>query len=382
MPPKAPRHPISIGNHHSPLPLAVQQAFNQLTVQHRRKFFPHQIKNILVRAVNWVGDAIMTLPAIGDLKKLYPWARLSVLAHERVAPVFQQQPAVDEIIPYLPKPPATPMKTWLVSLAALRQKKFDLAVIFPNSFEAALVTWLAGAPHRVGYGTDGRAFLFTQVVWGVDNMAGLHQVYRHKGVLRPFGRISADGFPELILTRAEQEAGKELLVANGWRPSQKIVGLSPGAAYGPAKQWPPERFAAVADLLHRECDALIVFLGAASDQETTRRIAGAMQSPSLNLAGRTDLRTAFAMIYHLDILITNDSGLMHAAAALWTPPVALFGSTDPCATGPFTPLASVVRHPVPCSPCLKRQCPEDNMCWELITVTEVAEQARYWLRRQ
>ncbi len=301
---------------------------------------------------------------------------------DRVAPVFQEQPGVDEIIRFLPKPPASSLKVWLKSIYRLRQRCFDLAVIFPNSFEAALVSWLLGVPHRVGYDTDGRSFLLTQVVRGPEKMAGLHQVYRHEGVLQAFSHLYASGFPELVLTTGELEAGSELLVSNGWRPPQKIIGLSPGAVYGPAKQWPPERFAAVADRLRDEFGALVVLLGAGGDQEAARRVAGAMQSPPLNLVGRTDLRTAFAVISQLDLLITNDSGLMHAASALWTPLVALFGSTDPFATGPFTPLASVVRHPVPCSPCLQRQCPEDKQCLDLITVDEVAEQARFWLTRQ
>ena len=189
--------------------------------------------------------------------------------------------------------------------------------------------------------------------------------------------------PELILTPAELEAGSQLLLANGWRPPQKIIGLSPGAAYGPAKQWPPERFAAVADRLQEEFGALVVLLGAGRDQEAARVIADAMQSPPVNLTGRTDLRTAFAVISQLNLLITNDSGLMHAAAALWTPLVALFGSTDPFATGPFTPLASILQHSVPCSPCLQRQCPENHyQCLDLISVDEVIAQARYWLTRQ
>ena len=173
------------------------------------------------------------------------------------------------------------------------------------------------------------------------------------------------------------------MLANGWQPAQKIIGLSPGAAYGPAKQWFPDRFAAVADRLQEEFGALVVLLGSGGDQEAAREIADAMQSPPVNLMGRTDLRTAFAVIHQLDLLITNDSGLMHAAAALWTPLVALFGSTDPFATGPFTPLASVLRHPLPCSPCLQRQCPENHyQCLDLISVDEVMEQARYWLTRQ
>ena len=198
---KIPRQqPVAIGNHHSPLPLAVQACFQQLTVHRRRQFYPHQIQSILVRAVNWLGDAILTLPAIRQLKRFFPQASLSVLALDRVAPVFLQQPEVAEIIRYLPKPPASSLKDWLQSIYRLRQRRFDLAVIFPNSLESALVAWLLGVPHRVGYNTEGRSCLLTQVVHGPDKMAGLHQVYRHEGILQAFGPVSADGFPELVLT--------------------------------------------------------------------------------------------------------------------------------------------------------------------------------------
>jgi len=375
--------PVAIGDHHSPLPQAVQESFRQLEVPRRRQFYPHQIQAILVRAVNWLGDAVLTLPAIRQVKSFFPRASLSILALDRVAPVFQHLAEVDEVIPYLPKPPVTSLSDWLSWLRRLRQRRFDLAIIFPNSLESALIAWLLGIPHRVGYNTEARSFLLTQVVAGPEKMAGLHQVYRHEGILQAFGQISFDGFPELVLTSAEKEEGFQLILANGWRPDQKIIGLSPGAAYGPAKQWFPDRFATVADRLQEEFGAMVVLLGAGGDQEAAREIARAMQSPPLDLTGRTDLRTAFAVIHHLDLLITNDSGLMHAAAALWTPLVALFGSTDPFATGPFTPFASVLHQSLPCSPCLKRQCPENHyQCLDLLSVDEVMEQARYWLMRE
>jgi heptosyltransferase II len=374
---------VAIGDHHSPLPQAVQACFEQLTVHRRRQFYPHQIQSILVRAVNWLGDAILILPAVRQLKRFFPQAQLTVLALDRVAPVFQNVPGVDQVAPYLPKPPATGFKEWLAWLLRLRRQRFDLAVLFPNSLESALVTRLLGVPHRVGYNTEFRSGLLTQVVQGPEKTAGLHHVYRHEGILRAFGRVAADGLPELSLTAEESAASLQLLRDQGWQPGQKIVGLSPGAVFGPAKQWFPDRFAAVADTIHQEFGALIVLLGSGGDQEAAGKIAGAMKFPAINLVGRTDLRTALAVLSHLDLLITNDSGLMHAAAALFTPLVALFGSTDPFTTGPFTTFASVLRHPLPCSPCLQRQCPEKHYrCLDLISVAEVLEQARYWLRRE
>ncbi len=374
--------PITIGNHHSPLPQAVQAVLETLTVARRRRFFPHQIKSILVRAVNWLGDAILTLPTLGQLPRFFPGARISVLAVDRVAPVFAHQPGVAEIIPYLPKPPQTDLKVWWQYIVQLRRRSFDLAVVLPNSLESALIARLAGIPHRVGYNTDGRSWLLTQSVQGPEKMAGLHQVYRHVGILTAFGWVAADGLPELSTTQAEREAAAALLTAAGWRPAAKLIGLSPGAAYGPAKQWFPDRFAAVATALQEKYAADIVLLGAAGDRQVAQTIVSTMTTPPINLVGQTDLRTAFAVLQHLDLLITNDSGLMHAAAALWTPLVAIFGSTDPLATGPFTPFASVLWQPLPCNPCLKRTCPEGHYrCLDLITVAEVMAQAEYWLTR-
>ncbi len=371
---------ITIGNHHSPLPQAVWAALQSLTVKRRRRLFPHQVQSILVRAVNWLGDAILTLPTLRQLPRFFPGARITVLALERVAPVFRQQTEVAEIIPY--EPPRSGLGAWWQQIRHLRQRAFDLALVMPNSLESALVPWLAGIPHRVGYDTGGRSLLLTQTVLGPEKMAGLHQVYRHLGLLKAFGWVSADGLPELTTTPAEQETAAALLSAAGAAAAPKLVGISPGAAYGPAKQWFPDRFAAVATALQESFGAAVVLLGANSDREVARHIASAMARPPINLVGQTDLRTAFALLQQLDLLITNDSGLMHAAAALWTPVLAIFGSTDPFATGPFTPYASVLWHPLPCGPCLQRTCPEGHYrCLELITVADVLAQAEYWLTR-
>lgn len=377
-----PRRPVAIGNHHSPLPQTVQASLQALTVRRRRQFFPHQIKTILVRAVNWLGDAILTLPTLRQLPRFFPGARLSILALPRVAPVFANLPEVAEVIPYLPKPPQSPWGAWCRLLRELRRRRFDLTVLLPNSFESALVARLAGIPHRVGYNTDGRGWLLTQVVQGPEKMAAHHQVYRHAGIIKAFGWVALDGFPELVLTAAEKNAAARLLAANGWRPGRKVIGLGPGARYGPAKQWFPERFAAVATALQESHDALVVVLGGPGDQAAAQRLVAAMAEPPINLVGRTDLRMALAVIHHLDVLLSNDSGLMHAAAALWTPVVAIFGSTDPFATGPFTPYASVLWHPLPCGPCLQRTCPlGHSQCLDLISVSAVLEQMEYWLAR-
>jgi heptosyltransferase-2 len=160
------------------------------------------------------------------------------------------------------------------------------------------------------------------------------------------------------------------------------VGLAPGAAYGPAKRWPAERFAALGDILHTEFQAGLVLLGGAEDQEAAAEVQRRGQGPFRNLAGKTTLRQALAVLSNLKVLITNDSGLMHAAAALGVPVVAIFGSTDPAATRPFTGRAAIIRHHLPCSPCLERTCSLGYPCLTEITVAEVAAAARAWLEEK
>jgi heptosyltransferase-2 len=316
------------------------------------------------------------------LARLFPAAEISVLAAPRVAPLFQGHPAVVEIL-CLPAKGlfwSNPERWRLVQ--ELRRRRFDLALLLPNSFDSALIMWLAGIPHRIGYATDCRSPLLTTVLQGVERLAGTHQVYRYLGLLQAFAHQQTGSIPRLYLTPHEMAQGLDLLTAAGLDPQQGVVGISPGATYGTAKQWSPERFAQVATQLQAEFEAGIVILGGEGDLEAAHKIAAQMPRRPLNLVGQTDLRTAMKIINQLQLLITNDSGLMHVAAAFGVPLVAIFGPTDPMTTAPFTSLASLVRSPVSCSPCLKRHCPEDHICMANIAVAEVTDQARFWLKNR
>ncbi|MBW1917410.1 MAG: lipopolysaccharide heptosyltransferase II [Deltaproteobacteria bacterium] len=362
-------------------PERIQDALQSLSVVQRRPLPSQPLRRLLVRATNWVGDAVLILPAICRLRELFPQAHLAVLAVPRVAPVFQGHPAISEIILSPSSAPAPDNPGRWPLLKKLRARRFELALLFPNSFESALVAWAAGIPHRLGYNTDYRTPLLTTIIRSPEKLAHLHQVYRHLGLLRAFGNQVPTALPALYLDDQDLAQARDLMAQKCLEPAQLIIGISPGAAYGSAKQWLPERFAAVAEQLQKEFDARIVLLGGPGDAEVAGRIVERMRHPAVNLVGQTDLRTAMAVIKHLALLITNDSGLMHVAAALRVPLVALFGSTDSDSTGPFTPLATVLRHPVPCSPCLERECPTDHRCMELITAAEVVAAARDWLAR-
>lgn len=287
--------------------------------------------------------------------------------------MFAAQPEVAETIIY-----PGGLEKWRL-LWGLRGR-FEVALSLPNSLEAALGLWLAGAPVRAGYNTDARRPFLTLAVDGPGQLAGLHTVYYLLGLLRAFGEVDGFTAPALYLNEAEIRAAARLLPDAGG-DGAPWVGLSPGAAYGPAKRWPPERFAALGAALAAEYGARLVLLGGPEDCPTAAQVKEGLPGPGtvLDLVGQTSLRQALGVLAQLKLLVTNDSGLMHAAAALGTPLVAVFGSTDPEATGPFTPRATALRRPLPCSPCFKRTCPEDYQCLTAISVAEVLTAARTWL---
>jgi len=331
------------------------------------------MRRFLVRAPNWVGDAVMSLPVLAGLRRLFPLAEITVLAVGRVAPLFEAQPGVTEIIPY----PAGRGK-WQI-LWDLRGR-FDVALALPNSTESALGLWLVGVPSRVGYNTEARRFFLKEAVSGQRKLAGLHTVFYFLGLLKALGGVATFTPPTLFLTPAEEVKGAQFLEESGLPGGGPWVGLSPGAAYGPAKRWEPARFAALGRELQREFDARLVLLGGEAERPVAEAVKEHLPGPLVDLVGRTDLRRALGVLSQLRLLVTNDSGLMHAAAALSVPLVALFGSTDPGATGPFTSRATVIRHPLPCSPCFQRTCEAGYPCLTAIRVDEVAAAARAWLK--
>jgi heptosyltransferase-2 len=208
-------------------------------------------------------------------------------------------------------------------------------------------------------------------------LTGLHTVYYLLGVLQGLGGVTAFTPPRLYLQEGEVQDAAALLKSD--QPEGPWVGLSPGAAFGPAKRWPPERFASLGTALQQGFNARLVLLGGPEDRDAAHQVK-ALLPEALDLVGRTSLRQALAVLTHLKLLITNDSGLMHAAAALGTPLVAIFGSTDPVATGPFTDRATVLHHPLSCSPCLQRTCDRDYQCLLDISVSEATDAARVWLQ--
>ncbi len=316
---------------------------------------------MLVRAPNWVGDVVLSLPALRDLRRAFPGARLSVLARPWVADLYGAVPEVDEVIP---------SHGVRADVARLRGA-FDAAVLLPNSFGVALVAWGARIPERWGFATDGRRALLTRAARVPAAIRGRSQVYYYRAMLEGLGFDTATP-PDASLRCPDEwrSRGRELLGSDGpW------LGLNPGAFFGTAKRWLPERYGAVGDLVARRVGARIALVGSKAERPLAEAIAASMSKKPRVLTGETTLPELLGVLSCLDGFVTNDSGPMHLAAALGVRQVAVFGSTDWRETAPFTKRATVVREPTECAPCLQRECPIDHRCMRAVTVERVTEAA-------
>ena len=337
-------------------------------------------ERILVRSTNWIGDVVMTLPALEALRERFSQSRITVLARPWVAPLLEAHPAVDGVLELAKgKGCVRNVMEVLRTTGRVRSTHFHMAVLFQNAFEAAFIAWAAHVPVRVGYDTDARRFLLTHPLSRKRTRVHRHQVEYYLDLVRALGWNGTAREPRLFTPEADRVEALEILAAKGLSSSGMRIGVAPGAAYGPAKRWPPERFARVADRAADAWNAPVLILGSKGDAEACEAVAGAMNHGAVNLCGRTELGQAVALIESCGLFLTNDSGLMHVASALNVPTVAIFGSTDPVATGPRSPRARVVRNPVPCAPCFRTVCPTDFQCMLDISPERVWEEARQLL---
>jgi len=318
-------------------------------------------ERVLVRAPNWVGDVVLSLGAVRDLRRALPAARLEVLARPWVGAVYEAVGEVDGVVE---------SRGTLADARALRGR-YDLAVLLPNSFASAWSPWRAGIPERWGYSTDGRGPLLTRRCPVPRAVSGMSQVYYYRAMLEGVG-VAVSGPPDVSLRCPDAwlERGFELMDDEGpW------IGVNPGAFYGTAKRWAPERFAAAADVVARRLGARVAIVGSAAERPLGEAIARSLLAPARVLCGETTLRDLVGVLARLKLLLTNDSGPMHLAAALGTSVLAVFGSTDWRETAPHSAFARVVREETPCAPCLLRECPIDHRCMGAVGVDRVAREA-------
>jgi heptosyltransferase-2 len=329
------------------------------------------VKRILVRGTNWIGDAVLTTPALMAIRKGFPQAKIALLVKPAIAELLHHHPAVDEIVLYRDPGPHAGLGGKLTLARLLRRGRYDLAILLQNAFEAAAITALAGIPNRYGYATDGRSLLLTHRVPLTPKIRRKHQAHYYLELLRPLGIPVEPEPPMLRTTPGEDAEAIEHLRAFGVDPMKVLIGLNPGSIYGTAKRWLPERFAEVADRVAAEHGGVVLIFGGRGEEELGAAIAGMMTVPTLVLSGRTTVRRLMALIKQCRLFITNDTGPMHIATAFGVPTVAIFGPTDPATTSPFGSRHELVRYPVDCSPCLLRECPIDHRCMQGISVEMV-----------
>ena len=304
----------------------------------------------MVRSPNWLGDAVMALPAVRNLKTMLGDEPLAVAAPEKLAALWQKCPFVDRVIA-LEKPRSLP-----VTVEQLRAGKFRSAVLLPNSLRAAGEAWRAGIPQRIGYARGGRGLLLTHAIPApARNPARLHQRFYYLDLITAMGGPSDASLPRLR---------KDPTMVTGWRGL--VLAICPGAEYGPAKRWPVENFVAVAHHFVTTRKAKIVLLGAPGDAAVAEEFMRQLPSAD-NRVGKTSLEQFIAALVSARLVLCNDSGAMHLASALGVPTLAIFGSTEPQLTGPMGARSRTLRHHVPCSPCFLRECPIDFACMKSIT---------------
>ena len=337
-------------------------------------FNPSAFDRILIRATNWLGDAVMSLPAVRVIRQVCPRAEIALAARPGLADLYTRESSVNRVIP-CPAPKSLADRRAFA--ASLRREHFDAAFLLPNSFDAALTAWLARIPERIGYARDGRRWLLTRAIPRPEpGDIPRHERFYYLELVRRAGLI--EHFPECAAIRldaipAARDVGLARLRELG--VNGPAIGVSPGAAYGNAKRWPPERFAEAARSVAAASSAAVLVFGSAAERELCETVAAALRAARIdarNLAGATSLAQFIDLAAACRLYLTNDSGAMHVASALGVPTVAVFGATDDVTTGPTGPLARVVREHAECSPCLLRNCPIDHRCMTRVTAERVA----------
>jgi heptosyltransferase-2 len=340
-----------------------------------RNLQAEKIERVVVRGANWVGDAVMSVPALRELRRVLPAARITLATRAWAEGIFEGADFIDDLLVVKGERGGA---VW-AEAREWRARRFDLAVLFPNAFAPALVSALARVPARVGYATEGRGLLLTHALPVPEWRGQRHEVFYYLNVVAGLEHLLAGPTPNevteprlsLEVSERRRELARGLLREYGADFERPLVALCPGSTNSRAKRWPAERYAALADLLAERAGADILLVGASAELEVSEEVARLMRRRPFVLTGKTELAQTAALLAVADLLVTNDTGPAHVAAAVGTPVVVIFGPTNPVTTRPFSTHAVVMRRPPDCAPCMLRDCPIDHRCMTAITAEEV-----------
>jgi heptosyltransferase II len=341
---------------------------------------PENIRRIIVRGTNWVGDVMMTLPALRELRRLFPHAHITLATRSVTKGLFIGAEFVDELQIH----DGRGLRSFFQQVRTWRRGRFDLAIILTNSFASALVAALARIPMRIGYAADGRARLLTHPIELPEWRSTRHEIFYYLRIIaelewlftqqQTFLEIEPDA--SLAVSDTRRDDARYLLQRQGVTEDRPVIALCPGSINSRAKRWPAESYAVLADRCVDTLGAQILLIGSKQEMEVSRHVADRMHNKPIMLTGQTDIAEAVAVLSIADMLITNDTGPAHIAAALGRPTLVIFGPTNPLTTRPFSPVGEIIRHPPECAPCMLRDCPIDHRCMTAITPDEVFSRAR------
>jgi heptosyltransferase-2 len=340
----------------------------------------NNIERIVVRGTNWVGDAVMTIPALRQLRRLFPNAHITLATRAWAEGLFAGADYFDELQVH----EGSGLRSVVQQVRQWRKRNFDMAVLLPNSLETALVASLARVPLRIGYATDGRQALLThplalpewrqskhEVFYYLKIVAELEWLFKHE---QTFLDTQPDG--SLEVSDARKSVARDFLRVRGVKQVGALVALCPGSINSRAKRWPAERYAMLADRLIDELGVQVLLVGSSAETDVSFEVQRQMRKQPAILTGHTNLAELVAILSLVDLLVTNDTGPAHIASALGRSTLVIFGPTNPLTTRPFSPFAEIVREPPDCAPCMLRDCPIDHRCMTAITPADVFERAK------
>ena len=332
-------------------------------------------KKILVRCPNWVGDVIMATPAFRSLRRYFREAKISLLLKPKLKKILEESPWFDQMIDFIPGGNGEKKDGYFSLVRKLREEKFDLAVVFPNSFSSALMVWMAGIRKRLGYRRNGRGFLLTDKIEPLKESGKIMPVSMvdyYLSLVSYLGCETADRKTELFLSEENKKTGEDLFKPYGIKRNDLLIAIAPGASFGTSKCWPGEFFARVADLLQEKYRVRILLLPGPGEEDRAGEIEKLMKKKPVNFCNPVlSLDLLKAVIYQCSLLLANDSGPRHFAHAFDKPTVVIMGSTDPRYTAYYQEKTTVLREDLPCSPCHLKECPADHQCMRLITPKKV-----------